>query len=300
LGYESNTAARLSIESIVPAATIPRDLLASALVRILQGCGRGGDMFTNSDIKAHSAWLGIAVAITVSTFVAASAWERVRNKPVERTINVTGSAKKRIVSDQIEWSATITTLDNERIKAVRDLATHMKSTLDYLRAQGIKEAEIYPGSITVEAVYEVERTQVQTKDGLRTSEKKTFKGHQAVQTVTVRSVDVARVERISREITQLLEKGIPVESAAPAYYYTRLGELKIAMLAEASKDARVRAEKMVNETGGAALGRLNTAQMGVININPANSTDTSWEGNNDTTSLEKDIISIVKVTYELK
>jgi uncharacterized protein len=257
-------------------------------------------MFTSSDIKAHSAWLGIAISLTVSTFVAANAWERVRNKPLDRTISVTGSAKKRIVSDQIEWSATITTLDNERIKAVRDLTMHTKSTLDYLRSQGIKDAEIFPGSIAVEAVYETERTQVQTKDGLRTNEKRTFKGHQAVQRVTVRSGDVAQVERISREITRLLENGVPVESAAPEYYYTKLGELKITMLAEASKDARVRAEKMVNETGGAALGRLNSAQMGVININPANSTDTSWEGNNDTSSLEKDIISIVKVTYELK
>jgi uncharacterized protein len=257
-------------------------------------------MFTNADIKAHSAWLGVALSIAVSTYLAASAWERVRNKPVERTINVTGSAKQRIVSDQIEWSATITDVNNERIKAVRDLATHTKATLDYLRAQGIKEAELFPGSISVEEVYEIERTQVQTKDGLRTSEKKTFKGHHAVQRVSVRSSDVGRVERISREITRLLESGVPVASSPPEYYYTKLGELKITMLAEASKDARVRAEKMVGETGGAALGRLLNAQMGVININPANSTATSWEGNNDTSSLEKDIISIVKVSYELK
>ncbi len=40
--------------------------------------------------------------------------------------------------------------------------------------------------------------------------------------------------------------------------------------------------------------------MGVINVNPANSTETSWEGNNDTTSLEKDIITIVHVTFELE
>ena len=40
--------------------------------------------------------------------------------------------------------------------------------------------------------------------------------------------------------------------------------------------------------------------MGVINVNPANSTETSWEGNNDTTSLDKDIITIVYVTFELE
>ena len=260
----------------------------------------GRHMFTSSDIKAHSAWLGIALSITISTFLFSSAWERVRNKPRERIINVTGSAKQRIVSDQIEWSASITTLEMERIKAVRDLAAHTKATLDYLKAQGIKDSEIFPGSISVEAMNETERTQVQTKEGLRTSEKKIFKGHQATQEISVRSGDVARVERVSREITSLLEKGIPIESTAPMYYYTKLGEMKIAMLAEASKDARIRAEKMINETGGAEIGRLISAQMGVININPANSTATSWEGNNDTTTLEKDIISTVRVTYGMK
>ena len=38
----------------------------------------------------------------------------------------------------------------------------------------------------------------------------------------------------------------------------------------------------------------------VININPANSTQGSWDGNNDTTSLEKDIITIIHATYELE
>jgi uncharacterized protein len=115
----------------------------------------------------------------------------------------------------------------------------------------------------------------------------------------VRSTDVARVERISREVTQLLERGVPISSSAPAYFYTKLGELKITMLAEASKDARNRAANIVKAAGGAELGKLRTADMGIINVNPANATDTSWDGNNDTSSLEKDIITIVHASFEL-
>jgi hypothetical protein len=40
--------------------------------------------------------------------------------------------------------------------------------------------------------------------------------------------------------------------------------------------------------------------MGVININPPNSRETSWQGNNDTSSLQKDIITIVHATFELE
>ena len=106
------------------------------------------------------------------------------------------------------------------------------------------------------------------------------------------------VERVSREATQLIEAGVPITSGAPAYFYTKLGELKIEMLAEASKDARTRAERMLKTAGDARIGDLTKADMGVINVNPANSTATSWDGNNDTTSLEKDIITIVHVTFE--
>ena len=81
--------------------------------------------------------------------------------------------------------------------------------------------------------------------------------------------------------------------------YTKLGELKIEMLAAAAKDARVRATNMLEGTGGAKLGKLRFADMGVINVNPANSTETSWEGRNDTSSLDKDILTVVHVTFDL-
>jgi hypothetical protein len=89
------------------------------------------------------------------------------------------------------------------------------------------------------------------------------------------------------------------DDARKSALYTRLGELKVEMLAQAAKDARTRADTVVAQTG-ATLGKLRSADMGVINVNPANSTETSWQGNNDTSSLEKDIVAIVHVTFELQ
>jgi hypothetical protein len=116
----------------------------------------------------------------------------------------------------------------------------------------------------------------------------------------VRSQDVPRIERVSREITQLLERGVPIASTQPAYYYTRLGELKIEMLAAAARDARTRATAILEQAGGARLGKLRSADMGVVNVNPANSTEVSWSGTNDTSSYEKDILTVMHVTFELE
>lgn len=83
--------------------------------------------------------------------------------------------------------------------------------------------------------------------------------------------------------------------------YTEVSDLKIEMLAEASRDARLRAERMLEAAGGGAtVGRVEGISAGVININAANSTEPSWEGNYDTSSFEKDIITTVRVLFEVK
>jgi hypothetical protein len=40
--------------------------------------------------------------------------------------------------------------------------------------------------------------------------------------------------------------------------------------------------------------------MGVVQINPLYSSSTSWEGNNDTTAVEKTIIATVTTTFAMR
>jgi hypothetical protein len=240
--------------------------------------------------------VALAAAPPLSTYIATQSWERVKVRPVERSIRVTGSAKRRIVSDLIEWNATVSAEAKDKLAAYRKVHTDVEATVAYLKAQGVPEGNIFPDSAVVEEQY----TTVVEGKGEERIERQELVGYVARQAITVRSNDVQRIERMSRQVTDLLEKDIAVMSGAPAYYFTKLGELKIEMLSEASKDARTRAENMLRSAGGASLARLKDADMGVININPANSSATSWEGNNDTSSLEKDIIAIVHVSYALK
>ncbi len=240
--------------------------------------------------------VALAAAPPLSTYIATQSWERVKVRPVERSIRVTGSAKRRIVSDLIEWNATVTAESKDKLAAYRKLHADIETTVAYLKTQGVPEGQIFPDSAVVDEVF---ATVYEGKGEDRISREELI-GYRARQAITVRSTDVQRVERMSRQVTDLLEKDISVTSGAPAYYFTKLGGLKIEMLSEASKDARSRAENMLRSAGGASLSRLKDADMGVINVNPADSSATSWEGNNDTTSLEKDIIAIVHVTYALK
>ena len=257
------------------------------------------DMLPPARVSRWAGVLGmaaIAAGVVASTWIAASTWRAVRMKPEVRTIDVTGSAKRRIKSDLIEWSATIEATAKDRTDAAKQLREEEAKAVEYLTAQGVKPDEIRPSSVNFQQLFDT----VYEGKGQDRIEKQVPAGYSVTQTIVVQSADVNRVERVSREISSLLDQGVSITSNPPAYFYTKLGELKIEMLAEAAKDARTRADNMIKQAGGASIGELRSADMGIININPANVTSTNYEGNNDTTSLDKDIITIVHASFTLE
>jgi uncharacterized protein len=245
--------------------------------------------------------VAVALGLAGSTYIAATSWKDVRKKPDKNNIRITGSARKRISSDLIEWSAGVEASAPDRTAAYVALKTGTEKVVDFLKAQGVKEDEIQTQSAAVTEEFETIKEDIISGTSLpMRSERKLSKGFRATQMVSISSAQVSQIEKVSREITTLLEQGVNVTSQEPSYYYTQLGELKLAMLAEAAKDARARAENILSSAGNTRVGKLVYADMGIININAANSTGTSNEGNNDTSSRDKDIITIVHAEYEVE
>jgi uncharacterized protein len=235
--------------------------------------------------------LGIALALGLVGATAVGARALVRVKSDDQTIAVTGSAKRRIRSDLIVWSATVSYKGDTMQGAYKALAQAVPKVVEYCKQKGIAADAIQVDSIVAKPLH--------PRDNEGREHEDTISGYVMSQTIEVRSNDVARVSEVSRAATELINQGIMLESAAPAYHYTKLGELKIQMLHEAAKDTRVRAEQIALATG-AKLGTLRSAKMGVMQINPADSTETSSEGNNDTSSLDKDVIAVVTSNFQLE
>ena len=247
--------------------------------------------------------------------VAILAWTYLSVKLEPKTIEVKGSAKKAITSDLISWSGSITARDADLVKAYDKLKSQADKVAAYLKANGIPEKEVTFSSISTEKIYarEVlpsgvntttnqdgnsndENRQVSNKPIIVTSHK--IESYVLTQVVTIESHDMDRVPTVARSITSLIKDDVEIDSGSPNYLYTKLSELKIDMLAEATKDATTRAQQIVTNANG-HLGKLVEAKMGVMQINPKGSSATSAEGNNDTSSLEKEITAIVTCRFEL-
>ena len=232
----------------------------------------------------------LAAVVIAAGLVLASAiagWAFVKGRRGDQTITVTGSARRPIRSDLVVWRAAVSYQASTLSEAYRSLSEAVPKVKSYLVSKGIPENEITVSSISSQTLHG------RTSDGAETSE---ITGYSLRQELEVRSKDVEKIGKIAREATELINQGILLESMAPEYYYTQLGSLKIEMLAEAAKDAKLRAEKIAESTGS-SIGSVKTARMGVLQITPAGSNEVSDSGMNDTSSLDKDITAVVSIGF---
>jgi len=243
------------------------------------------------NIEKNNNLFNMALVLAIGMVIASAifGWSYSRSKKGDEAITVTGSAKKRIKSDLIVWSASVTAQSGQLSEAYKQLSDNVPKVKKYLIDKGIAEAQITISSIS--SVQEREKDSEGNLTGKTT-------GYSLRQDVQVKSSEVEKISQIAREATELINQGIFIESSAPQFIYTKLGDLKIEMLAEAAKDAKARAEQIANSTGN-SIGTVRSAKMGVMQITAADSNEVSDYGLNDTSSLEKDITAVVNVSFAI-
>ena len=231
----------------------------------------------------------LALGLIISSLIIGWSY-KTSKKSADEAINVTGSAKRRITSDLVVWGAGVTEEAPALTDAYKKLSASIPRIKEYLLSKGISEDQMVISSITTTQKH------ARDKDGNETEE---ITGYSLSQNITVRSTDVAKVGQIAREATELINQGILIESEAPRYYYTQIGNLKIEMLGEAAKDAKERADRIAQSTGN-SIGVVRSAKMGVLQITAADSTDVSDYGVYDTSTIEKDMTAVVNASFAVE
>jgi uncharacterized protein len=162
-----------------------------------------------------------------------------------------------------------------------------------LKSKGIPENQLIFNAVTTSPQYQ----QNYSNDGRFLGQ--TFTGYQLNQSLKIESKEVEKVEKISREITELLNQGITFYSQNPRYYYTELESLKLEMIAKATEDATIRAERIAENSKG-DLGDLISANMGIFQITGQNSgEDYSWGGTFNTADKNKTASITMKLIFEV-
>jgi uncharacterized protein len=233
---------------------------------------------------------GFVLALANIVCVAILGWAWVHAKSPAKEISVTGSARKKIESDLIVWRTDVVVRNENLVKAYEELNQGVEKTLAFLKTQGVDHSEI-----TVQSISTSKHMQKNEK-GVDTDK---ISSYELTQIIEVTSGRVREVASVERTITRLIKEGILLDSHRPLYFYTKLADLKVAMLAEATKDAAARAQQIASNSG-ATLGTVREARMGVMQINAQHSDEASASGVNDTGSFVKEITAVVSARFALE
>ncbi|TCR08937.1 hypothetical protein EDF67_10694 [Sphingobacterium sp. JUb78] len=207
-----------------------------------------------------------------------------------QTITVNGNAKKDFESDLVKWNASYSRKNFDLKGASDQLAEDRELVRNFLIAQGLKAEEIRFEAVNINKEFEYHT------DG-KGSSYNTFSGYTLSQTVGVESKDLNKVDNASREISTLISQGLELSSSTPNYYYSKLEDLKLELISQASKNAHQRAQNIASESAS-TLGQLVKADLGVFQITGQNDNEEfSYGGAFNTTSRKKTANITVKASY---
>ena len=252
----------------------------------------------NETKRGRASWpsaLIIGICIVLSS--SAIAWGLSSFHSMEKhTIGATGSANVDFESDLITWSGSFKVHAETSQGAYKQIKRDADTVRDYLKDHGIKEGDEFEfGSVditkTTKDVYDANGNWVGSEDN----------GYDLYQSVSITSSQIDTVERISSDISSLLDEGVELTSNAPQYYYTKLDDLKLDLIEKATQNAKERINIIAKESG-ANLGKLVNSSLGVFQITATNSGtgDYSYDGAFDTYSRNKTATITVRLEYELK
>ncbi|MBW7840550.1 MAG: SIMPL domain-containing protein [Chitinophagaceae bacterium] len=233
----------------------------------------------------------VGIAFVAGIWIASSAYKS-RAKATE-TVTVTGSAEKDFVSDLIVWTGSYSRKSMDLKTAYAQLKTDETTIRAYLKGKGVAENQMVFSAVEINKDFSYE-----TDQNGRSVQR--FTGYNLIQNVRVESGEVDKILGISRQATELIEGGIEFTSQSPLFYYTRLTDIKMDLLAQASADGKQRAE-IIAKNAGSSLGKLKKATLGVFQITGKNSDeDYSYGGTFNTSSLNKTGSITIRMEFTVK
>ena len=174
-----------------------------------------------------------------------------RARMADRSVTVRGLAERDVTADLATWTIAYSEQGTELGAVQAAIGEDTRAITEFFRRAGFKDGEVTSAGVGVN---------------------QWFDGNRGVNTVTVRrrlqlrTSDVMKARAAFGRQFDLIRAGVAIEEGSGMVYsFTKLNEVKPAMIAEATKDARRGAEQFA-EDSGADVGGIKQATQGYFSI----------------------------------
>ncbi|KQW79667.1 SIMPL domain-containing protein [Brevundimonas sp. Root1279] len=201
----------------------------------------------------------------------------------DRSVSVRGLAERDVKADlailPLRFTVSGEVLSDVQARIDNDLAIVRR----FLAQQGYPDAAVTLGRL------EVSDTQAQAYGAADGRPRFILS-----QTVIVRTNDVDRVQATSRAMNDLVRQGVLLQDyTGPSYVFTKLNDVRPAMIAEATASARTGAEQFAKDSG-TAVGSIREASQGYFEILPRDQTG------DESQSPDKKVRVVTTISYRLR
>lgn len=238
--------------------------------------------------------LGLLLAIGMASAAFILGVQAKRAVTGQQSITVKGLAEKPIKADRAEWTIRIAVAHDTQAGALEAVASTRQVVEAFLEQQGFAKDSWSLNVETLGPHYE----DVYINDRFRQVQK----GYEGYQNIRVVSKDLTRITTANKAFLQLRVKNHPVVANAPKYLVGNLEEIKMSLIADATKNARIRATEFVKQDG-VHVGVMKSARQGAFYILPVggnNDGDNHYGGVYDKTTIDKVARVVVTIVYNIE
>ena len=229
----------------------------------------------------------LALAIVLAGLAVGTGIQRFRS--ADRFVTVKGVAERPVTADIAMWPMRIVASGDDLSATQDKIVSDQAAIRRFLMRFGIDSSQVELMSLEVidklSNPYEPQRATTR---------------YAVNATLMARTNQPEQIRRASQQVGDLVAAGVALSSgdrwgSGPTYLFTKLNDLKPAMLAEATTNARAAAAEFA-KSSGSRVGNIHRASQGLFEILPRDQGQGMPEGS----QLEKVLRVVTTLEYELR
>lgn len=229
------------------------------------------------------------LAVGIAAAGAFTGWGFLHGRDSARVVSVKGLAERDVDADLALWPLRFVATGDSLDTVQQQIRADGVAVREFLEANGIGAGEVQVQGLEVTDLYAQPYRSGPVENRFIVA-----------QTLMVRSAEVQRVFEAGQKVGDLVDRGVVISSegmpggTAPIFLFTRLNDIKPAMIAEATANARTAAEQFARDSGS-DLGGIQSASQGLFQILPRDPAPGVMEER----QIEKRLRIVTTVDYRL-
>jgi hypothetical protein len=201
----------------------------------------------------------------------------------DRSVTVRGVSERDVTADLATWTVSFSDEGTTLAPVQASVDQKSRAVRAFFQDAGFKPDEVSDTAISAS----------QNFDRDRKEERVTVS-----RSIQLRSRDVIKVRNAYARQSELIRDGVPINGSNVSYVFTKLNELKPAMIGEANQNARRSAEQFAQDSG-AEVGRIKSASQGYFSIGARDGEVCDECGSSGGTSPFQKVRVVTTIDYDL-